>query len=119
MNHHAGEEVCWDRARLTPPSSPGGGGLFDGVSGTAIDNLVAEALAPMTVLTGYSTLAARVAVSNLHKQTSKSFVEVMLSLRDTVICAAAFADCLPRLVAVAVANKDLIEGADVRSRLCF
>ena len=32
----------------------------------------------------YSLLAARIAVSNLHKQTKKSFLEVMTDLRNYV-----------------------------------
>ncbi len=49
-------------------------GLYDGVSTTELDNLAAETAASMAIVhPDYALLAARVAVSNLHKNTSKSF----------------------------------------------
>jgi ribonucleotide reductase alpha subunit len=49
-------------------------GVFPGVKTTELDNLAAETAAYMsTVHPGYGTLAARIAVSNLHKQTESSF----------------------------------------------
>jgi ribonucleoside-diphosphate reductase alpha chain len=49
-------------------------GLFDGVSTTQLDNLAAETAASLTTRhSDYATLAARIAVSNLHKNTNKSF----------------------------------------------
>jgi ribonucleotide reductase alpha subunit len=49
-------------------------GVFPGVKTTELDNLAAETAAYMsTVHPGYATLAARIAVSNLHKQTESSF----------------------------------------------
>ncbi|MBP7643134.1 MAG: ribonucleoside-diphosphate reductase subunit alpha, partial [Saprospiraceae bacterium] len=49
-------------------------GLYDGVSTTELDNLAAETAASMAVIhPDYALLAARIAVSNLHKNTDKSF----------------------------------------------
>lgn len=49
-------------------------GIYDRVATSEIDNLAAETVAAMTVYhPDYAILAARIAVSNLHKQTSKSF----------------------------------------------
>lgn len=49
-------------------------GLYDGVSTTELDNLAAETAASMAIIhPDYALLAARIAVSNLHKNTDKSF----------------------------------------------
>lgn len=56
-------------------------GLFDGVTTTELDNLAAETAASLTTKhPDYALLASRIAVSNLHKNTAKSFSETMLSL---------------------------------------
>lgn len=56
-------------------------GLYDGVSTTELDNLAAETAASMTTdHPDYATLAARIAVSNLHKNTDKSFSKTMKEL---------------------------------------
>jgi ribonucleoside-diphosphate reductase alpha chain len=53
-------------------------GLFDGVTTSQLDNLAAETAATMaTAHPDYAILAARIAVSNLHKNTNKSFSESM------------------------------------------
>ena len=53
-------------------------GLYDGVTTSELDNLAAETAASMTVThPDYALLAARIAVSNLHKNTNKSFSETM------------------------------------------
>lgn len=53
-------------------------GLYDGVPTTELDNLAAETAATMaTVHPDYALLAARIAVSNLHKQTDKIFSKVV------------------------------------------
>jgi ribonucleoside-diphosphate reductase alpha chain len=60
-------------------------GLYDGVSTSELDNLAAEIAATMTVQhPDYARLAARIAVSNLHKNTKKSFSEVMTDLYNYV-----------------------------------
>jgi len=56
-------------------------GLYDGVTTSELDNLAAEIAATMTVQhPDYAKLAARIAVSNLHKNTKKIFSEVMTDL---------------------------------------
>jgi len=56
-------------------------GLYDGVSTTELDNLAAETSASLTTKhPDYALLASRIAVSNLHKNTTKSFSETMLNL---------------------------------------
>ena len=56
-------------------------GLFDGVTTTELDNLAAETAATMTTAhPDYAMLAARIAVSNLHKNTNKSFSDTMTAL---------------------------------------
>src|SRR6187549_2874196 len=56
-------------------------GLYDGVSTSDLDNLAAETAATMaTVHPDYALLAARIAVSNLHKETEKSFHKVINDL---------------------------------------
>ena len=56
-------------------------GLYDGVTTSELDNLAAETAATMTTThPDYAQLAARISVSNLHKNTKKSFVETMTDL---------------------------------------
>lgn len=56
-------------------------GLYDGVSTTDLDNLAAEVAAAKTIdHPDYALLASRIAVSNLHKETKKSFSDVMEDL---------------------------------------
>ncbi|HEX8545408.1 MAG TPA: ribonucleoside-diphosphate reductase subunit alpha [Cytophagaceae bacterium] len=56
-------------------------GLYDGVTTVELDNLAAEISASMTTRhPEYAILAARIAISNLHKVTSKSFSNTMKRL---------------------------------------
>ena len=56
-------------------------GLYDGVSTQELDELAAETAATLTTKhPDFATLAARIAVSNLHKTTSKSFSSTMKRL---------------------------------------
>ncbi len=56
-------------------------GLFDGVTTTELDNLAAETSASLaTQHPDYAKLAARIAISNLHKNTDKSFSNTMEAL---------------------------------------
>ena len=56
-------------------------GLYDGVTTSELDNLAAEVAATMTTShPDYARLAARISVSNLHKNTKKTFSEVMTDL---------------------------------------
>ncbi|MBA6156698.1 ribonucleoside-diphosphate reductase subunit alpha [Tenacibaculum sp. S7007] len=60
-------------------------GLYDGVTTSELDNLAAEIAATMTTAhPDYAKLAARIAVSNLHKNTKKSFSETMTDLYEYV-----------------------------------
>ena len=60
-------------------------GLYDGVSTTELDNLAAETAASMaTQHPDFAVLAARLAISRLHKNTLKSFSETMQKLYDHV-----------------------------------
>src|SRR6056297_994551 len=60
-------------------------GLYDGVTTSELDNLAAEIAATMTTAhPDYAKLAARISVSNLHKNTKKTFSEVMTDLYDYV-----------------------------------
>ncbi|GAM24566.1 hypothetical protein SAMD00019534_077410 [Acytostelium subglobosum LB1] len=53
-------------------------GVFPGVRTTELDNLAAETAAYMSTRhPDYGVLAARISVSNLHKQTSTSFLETV------------------------------------------
>ena len=60
-------------------------GLYDGVTTSELDNLAAEVAATMTTThPDYARLAARISVSNLHKNTKKSFSETMTDLYNYV-----------------------------------
>ncbi len=56
-------------------------GLYDGVTTSELDNLAAETAATMAAQhPDYALLAARIAVSNLHKNTNKSFSQTIDAL---------------------------------------
>jgi len=60
-------------------------GIYDGVPTTELDNLAAETAASLaTKHPDYALLASRIAVSNLHKNTIKSFSETMRNLYNYV-----------------------------------
>lgn len=60
-------------------------GIYDGVSTTDLDNLAAEVAAAKTIdHPDYALLASRIAVSNLHKETKKTFSEVMEDLHNYI-----------------------------------
>ena len=60
-------------------------GLYDGVSTSELDSLAAEISATMTTThPDYAQLAARISVSNLHKNTRKSFSQTMNELYNYV-----------------------------------
>ncbi|MGB5317511.1 ribonucleoside-diphosphate reductase subunit alpha [Eudoraea sp.] len=60
-------------------------GLYDGVTTSELDNLAAEIAATLTTAhPDYAKLAARISVSNLHKNTKKSFSETMKDLHEYV-----------------------------------
>ncbi|XP_028032558.1 ribonucleoside-diphosphate reductase large subunit [Bombyx mandarina] len=60
-------------------------GMYSGVTTVELDNLAAETAATMTTdHPDYAVLAARLAISNLHKETKKHFSDVMKDLFDIV-----------------------------------
>lgn len=94
-------------------------GIFDGVTTTELDNLTAEVAATMTVKhPDYAQLASRIAVSNLHKNTKKSFSETMKDLYTyldpkTGERAALLADDVHQLIQD---NADLLDSAIIYDR---
>ncbi len=76
--------LCYNLSELVDPivvSLKVVQGLYDGVHTTELDNLAAETAAAMTTKhPDYAKLAARIAVSNLHKSTKKSFSETIKDL---------------------------------------
>ncbi len=68
-------------------------GLYDGVTTTELDNLAAETAASMiTKHPDFAKLSARIAISNLHKNTNKSFSKTVEKLHKY------FLDKLERLI---------------------
>jgi hypothetical protein len=60
-------------------------GVYPGVTTIELDELAAQTAASLaTRHPDFSTLAARISVSNLHKQTSKVFSDVVEVLRNNV-----------------------------------
>ena len=60
-------------------------GIYEGVPTTELDNLAAETAASLTIThPDYAILASRIAVSNLHKNTVKSFSATMRKLYNYV-----------------------------------
>ncbi|WP_374164313.1 ribonucleoside-diphosphate reductase subunit alpha [Arcticibacter sp. MXS-1] len=60
-------------------------GIYDGVTTSELDNLAAETAASLTTKhPDYALLASRIAVSNLHKNTIKSFSETMRRLHEYI-----------------------------------
>nr|WP_294902717.1 ribonucleoside-diphosphate reductase subunit alpha [uncultured Lacibacter sp.] len=58
-------------------------GIYAGVPTTELDNLAAETSASLTTIhPDYAILASRIAVSNLHKNTTKSFSSTMRKLHQ-------------------------------------
>ena len=61
-------------------------GLYPGVTTVELDNLAAETAATMTTKhPDYAILAARIAVSNLHKETKKVFSGNYLNFRSSAV----------------------------------
>lgn len=94
-------------------------GLYDGVTTTELDELAARTSANMTVIhPDYAVLAARIAVSNLHKNTKKNFsriVEELYHYIDPKINKPAplIADDVYEII---MANKDRLDAAIVHHR---
>ncbi len=94
-------------------------GLYDGVTTVELDNLAAETAASMaTIHPDYALLAARIAVSNLHKETEKSFHKVVHALYHyidpkTGERAGLISDETYRIV---MENKDRLDSAIIHDR---
>ena len=94
-------------------------GIYDGVSTTDLDNLAAEVAAAKTIdHPDYALLASRIAVSNLHKETKKTFSEVIEDLHryvdpKTNQNASLIADDVYRVV---MDNKDLLDSSIIYDR---
>lgn len=79
------DKLCYglDRDYIDPPAITHKviSGLYSGVTTVELDNLAAEIAATMTVKhPDHAILAARIAVSNLHKETKEKFSEVIKDL---------------------------------------
>lgn len=60
-------------------------GVFDGVTTSQLDTLAAEIAATSTIThPDYALLASRIAVSNLHKNTKKSFSQTIKDLYEYI-----------------------------------
>jgi ribonucleoside-diphosphate reductase alpha chain len=75
------QKLCYGLSNLVDPTAVAMRviqGVYDGVTTSELDNLAAEVAASLTVKhPDYAQLAARIAISNLHKNTEKSFSETM------------------------------------------
>jgi len=78
------QKLCYGLDTLVDPTSVAMKvieGIYEGVTTFELDNLAAEVAASLTVKhPDYAQLAARIAVSNLHKKTKKSFSDTMSDL---------------------------------------
>jgi ribonucleoside-diphosphate reductase alpha subunit len=94
-------------------------GVYNGVTTSELDNLAAETAAYMTIQhPDYGILAARIAVSNLHKNTLKCFSDTMKLLYEYVdtktgISASLLAD---DVYAIIEKNKDVLNSAIIYDR---
>jgi len=82
------EKLCYGLNSIVSPTSVAMKvieGIYDGVSTTELDNLAAEVSASLTTKhPDYAMLASRIAVSNLHKNTKKSFSETIVDLYNYI-----------------------------------
>ncbi|MEN9421225.1 MAG: hypothetical protein RLZZ107_699 [Bacteroidota bacterium] len=94
-------------------------GIFDGVTTTELDNLAAEVAAAKTIdHPDYALLASRIAVSNLHKETKKTFSEVMQDMYQyidpkTNEAASLLADDVYEII---MNNKELLDSSIIYDR---
>lgn len=95
------------------------GGLFSGVTTCKLDSIAASTCHMLSSLhTDYGTLAARIFVSNLHKETKKEFSQVMEDLyRHIDPTTKEWAPLInERLYNDVMANKDALDSAIVYDR---
>ncbi len=80
------QKLCYGLSPLVQPASVAQKvieGVYDGVTTSELDNLAAEIAASLTVRhPDFALLASRIAVSNLHKNTRKSFSRTMRDLHQ-------------------------------------
>jgi ribonucleoside-diphosphate reductase alpha chain len=94
-------------------------GIYDGVTTTVLDNLAAEVAASKTIdHPDYALLASRIAVSNLHKETKKTFSEVIDDMHHyidpkTGQNASLIADDVYEII---VENRDLLDSSIIYDR---
>jgi len=94
-------------------------GIYDGVTTTDLDDLAAEVSAAKTIdHPDYALLASRIAVSNLHKETKKTFSDVMDDLHKYVDPktgekAALLADDVHKVI---MENSDLLDSSIIYDR---
>lgn len=94
-------------------------GIYDGVTTTVLDNLAAEVAAAKTIdHPDYALLASRIAVSNLHKETKKTFSEVIDDMHHyidpkTGQNASLVADDVYNII---VENRDLLDSSIIYDR---
>jgi ribonucleoside-diphosphate reductase alpha subunit len=93
-------------------------GLHDGVHVVKIDELAAETAAYLSIeQPEYSSLAARIAISNIHKQTSKSFSTVVTLLYQFVDKTGQSSPMVSEdLLAIVQAHGDEIDAAVMHDR---
>lgn len=82
------QKLCYGFSNLVDPTAVAMKvieGIYEGVTTSELDNLAAEVSASMTTRhPDYALLASRISVSNLHKDTHKSFSETMKDLYEYV-----------------------------------
>ena len=82
------QKLCYGLSDLVNPTNVAMKvieGIYEGVTTSELDSLAAEVAASLTTRhPDYAQLAARIAVSNLHKNTTKSFSETMKDLHEYV-----------------------------------
>lgn len=94
-------------------------GIYDGVTTSELDSLAAETAASLTTRhPDYALLASRIAVSNLHKNTVKSFSETMKMLHGYIDSktgknASLIADDVMQIIAD---NADLLDSTIIYDR---
>ncbi len=94
-------------------------GVYDGVTTSELDNLAAEIAASLTVRhPDFALLASRIAISNLHKNTRKSFSRTMQDLHEykdgkTGKSAGLIADDVYEIIAK---NADLLDSTIIYDR---
>lgn len=94
-------------------------GLYAGVTTKELDDLAAETAATMTTKhPDYAVLAARIAISNLHKETKKQFSETVSMLRS--ISQSKTGKAMPMISEnihnIVMENKDKLDAAIVYNR---